>query len=211
MIWFSGFQVNPYEHGIKDCYDWHQFVWQLFPDQSRNDRPFLFRLDKAEDTTRATLLSTVAPTPPKALPDRPVHRWRSDQLPEDFFSHTHYRFDLRANATRRDASRDAYQGRERRHRRFVLTSIEEQRAWLVRNGESAGFTIFENDLTWLEIDPREDFRFSRGGKKGLLIGTRFRGALAVTDPILFRNAILQGIGRGRSFGFGLIMIQPVVV
>jgi CRISPR system Cascade subunit CasE len=137
--------------------------------------------------------------------------WRSGQLPDNFFSHPHYRFDLRANATRRDATRDAYEGRERKHRRFVLTSFEEQRAWLIKNGENAGFTIIENDLAWLEIDPREDFRFSRNGKRGLLIGTRFRGSLTVTNPDLFQCAVLQGIGRGRSFGFGLLMIQPVIV
>ncbi|MFZ5500849.1 MAG: type I-E CRISPR-associated protein Cas6/Cse3/CasE [Candidatus Micrarchaeota archaeon] len=38
---------------------------------------------------------------------------------------------------------------------------------------------------------------------------RYEGVLEVTDPANFRNTVIQGIGPGKAFGFGLLSIAPV--
>jgi CRISPR system Cascade subunit CasE len=35
-----------------------------------------------------------------------------------------------------------------------------------------------------------------------------KGRLEVIDPVAFRNLLIRGVGRHRSFGFGLLLLRP---
>ncbi|MEI6786093.1 MAG: type I-E CRISPR-associated protein Cas6/Cse3/CasE [Verrucomicrobiota bacterium] len=37
----------------------------------------------------------------------------------------------------------------------------------------------------------------------------FRGTLRVTDPAAFHRTFQTGLGSGKAFGFGLLVIAPV--
>ena len=43
---------------------------------------------------------------------------------------------------------------------------------------------------------------------GIRVSATLKGELRVTDLDYFRQSFLQGIGRGRAFGFGLLQIVP---
>lgn len=212
MIWLAraAVEVTTARHmGFKDCYDWHQAVWQMFPDRPNDSRCFLFRVDRKEAKETVLLIATEKPQRPGwcGEPD-----WSCRELESKFFEHSFYRFDLRANVTKRDKARDIYGGRESKGRRFVITDALEQRNWLVRKGEEHGFKLHEDEFWGLEIDEREDFRFRKGKEEeGLLVGVRFRGVIQVTDQQKFQQAIGNGIGPARGLGFGLMMIQPISI
>jgi CRISPR system Cascade subunit CasE len=141
------------------------------------------------------------------------------------------RFRLRANPTRRIArggkSRDTLAGK-----RVELQTEEEWNAWITRKGELGGFHVL--DVTSKPDSPLErwqaafsvesvnnsavrDMRITRdlkviGQKRGaqgkrLTFGSvLFEGRLRVTDADRLRASLINGIGSGKAYGFGLVSI-----
>lgn len=60
------------------------------------------------------------------------------------------------------------------------------------------------------IDRREHLQFtkSRGGPLLSLDVATFQGVLTVTDAELFRGSLLQGLGRAKAYGCGLLTLAP---
>jgi CRISPR-associated protein Cas5/CasD subtype I-E/CRISPR-associated protein Cas6/Cse3/CasE subtype I-E len=126
-------------------------------------------------------------------------------------------FRLRANPTRKiDTKSD---GAARRHgRRVELRDEAAQVAWLHRKAQWAGFEI-------LSVVAHHDVPALLARPGGKVTGTRaqpgsrqpqhltfaavvFEGMLRVVDPIRFREALEQGIGSGKAYGFGLLSLAP---
>lgn len=197
---------------IRDCYDWHQRAWDLFPGRPEGyPRPFLFRVIEKNEGCDLWLMCKEEPTKPEWAD---AEAWKISPVNVGFPHHRRYRFDLLANPTRRDEKRDCWEGRERergKHRRFNLPSAEEQHRWIESKAKQHGFRLLEEaeDGLLLDIDPRRDFHFNRDKRPGLHIGVRYRGCLGVTDPAEFAKAFAQGIGPAKSFGFGLLLLQPI--
>jgi CRISPR system Cascade subunit CasE len=109
--------------------------------------------------------------------------------------------------------------------RVVLKEPDGLFAWLGRQGDQHGFAVEEasfDRVYWL--DSRAE---SRGRSDGvskaqtavplrmkmqdepLLGAVRFDGVLLVTDADKLREAIANGIGQQKAFGFGLLSVAPV--
>ena len=205
----------------RDCYGWHQRVWEVFPGRSKgHPRPFLFRV--IENNTKCDLWIMCREDPVR--PDWATDvDWNMRPVTEEFPLHRRYRFDLLANPSRRDESRDRWQGRERirgKHRRFNLTAAGEHQEWLHNKASKHGFALMTREVEdaegnirgelKLEIDPRRDFRFARkDDSRGLHVGVRYRGDLEVTDRQEFAETFKQGIGPAKSFGFGMLLLTPL--
>ena len=98
-------------------------------------------------------------------------------------------------------------------------SAAQQLDWLDRKAEQHGFRVArfgshgeeseESALSAL-VTQRRDLRFSKnhgGHARRVSIRTaRFDGHLVVTDPDALRLALLQGIGRARAYGCGLLSL-----
>lgn len=199
---------------IKDCYDWHQRVWEMFPNRpKRYPRPFLYRMIEKNNGCELWIMCREEPTMPKWATNE---SWKVSAVGDGFPFHHRYHFDLLANPTKRDGDRDSWQGRERirtKHRRFNLTTRNEQCDWFFSKAEQHGFRLLgdlENN-TSLDIEPRRDFRFNRKGmKEGLHVGVRYQGNLEVVDSKKFAQAFREGIGSAKSFGFGLLLLVPLI-
>ena len=85
-----------------------------------------------------------------------------------------------------------------------LYQEEEQLAWLHRKGEAAGFTVLDCRISAVE---RQVSR--KQGKTLVHQAVLFDGRLQVTDPLVFRQAVEQGIGSAKGFGFGLLSLARV--
>ena len=185
---------------LRDVYDWHQLAWQAFPGKDGQPRDFLTRLDRQERECRFRLLIVAPQSPvrPGAWPGG-AETWQTREVGESFLSHGRYRFQLRANPTRREnASR----------KRLPLRTPEEQAAWLTRKAGQGGFVLEE---TALQIHPsgREWFRVEKRGHSGVHHAVDFEGVLNVTEPALFRETFARGIGSAKGFGFGLLALVPL--
>jgi CRISPR system Cascade subunit CasE len=184
---------------LLDAYDWHQLVWDAFPGRAEEPRDFLTRVDRNERERQVRLL-VVSPRPPvrpATWPNAPT-AWQTREITPSFFAHRHYRFELRANPTRRDnASR----------KRLPLRTRAEQTAWLQRKAAQSGFTVDEASLQILP-EGREWFRIEKRGQTGFHHSVEYAGILTVTDREAFQTAFSKGIGSAKSFGFGLLSLVP---
>ncbi|NNH72320.1 type I-E CRISPR-associated protein Cas6/Cse3/CasE [Nocardia uniformis] len=90
---------------------------------------------------------------------------------------------------------------------------EEQLEWLRRKAIGAGFAVTaagpahqrEDDV---RIISRETLTFDRADRKVVLSVATFEGVLTITDPGLLRNALINGIGRAKGYGCGLLTLAP---
>jgi len=125
-------------------------------------------------------------------------------------------FVLRANATR--TVTDA--GGRKRHRDVVMEALHpvpkparaEARMevaqsagaeWLAGQGARAGFAVLRADVSAYRVvePPGQGRRRPRFGVLDL------EGLIEVTDPAVFMRKLLQGFGRAKAFGCGLMLIR----
>jgi CRISPR system Cascade subunit CasE len=128
-------------------------------------------------------------------------------------------FRLRANPTRRVSPRCESEKDPRFYgKRVELYREEEQIAWLGRKAAAHGFHLLavkvNRDVPNLNTIPKSKIKGHHSGtEKPVTFGSvLFEGKLAVTDANQFREALVQGIGSGKAYGFGLLSIaRPLSV
>lgn len=88
-------------------------------------------------------------------------------------------------------------------KRKSLKSKDEIFEWLERKAEENGFRVIDvafDRVYWYE---------SKGGKDEKPLGAvQFDGVLVVTDPDKLREAVRNGIGPQKAYGFGLLSLAP---
>lgn len=185
---------------LQDLYDWHQLVWKAFPGRDGQPRDFLTRLDRRESEQRFRLLivSTAPPARPHVWPDGPT-AWDTRELTPTFVSCPRYRFQLRANPTKRDNAT---------RKRLALRTAQEQSAWLQRKASQSGFVVDEDSLRIIP-EGREWFHIDSRNQGGFHHSVEFEGVLAVIDRQAFQSALSKGIGSAKGFGFGLLAVVPL--
>lgn len=80
--------------------------------------------------------------------------------------------------------------------------------WLARRAEAAGFSVKEESTTMQPGYIYVQKKKSPDDKGQRLRSARYDGILQVTDPDSLRQAVIQGIGPGKAFGFGLLSLAP---
>jgi CRISPR system Cascade subunit CasE len=186
---------------LTDVYDWHQLVWRAFPGLDGQRRDYLTRLERRERERRFRLL-ILSPRPPQRPADWPseLEAWQTREVKPSFLAYRRYRFQLRANPTKRE---------NKTRKRVALRTDEEHVEWLKRKAEQAGFLVDEDALRAIP-EGREWFRIEKANKSGFHHAVEFEGVLTVTDAAAFQTAFEKGIGSAKAFGFGLLALVPVV-
>ena len=218
MNWLTRMEIDAdlrRTHKIWDNYDWHQRLWECFPDNSDALRDFLTRVDQQEKLMVLWMASVRQPICPAWCPPE---CFAFKRIASSFFEHKRYAFDLVANPTKK-LSLKGEDGRcLRQGKRVALVKEDELRAWLERKGAercrdaqgayvSGGFRLVTDRP--LEISPMVEQFFRKPGHAGMHGGVRFRGALEVTDTQDFIATYHHGLGSAKSFGFGLFLLAPL--
>ena len=89
---------------------------------------------------------------------------------------------------------------DNRRRPLERGKAAERLAWLARRAEASGFEILSADV---EV---QRLTFDRPERIAWLDVSEFSGQLRVTDAARFGAALLGGIGKGRAFGFGMLVL-----
>lgn len=88
-------------------------------------------------------------------------------------------------------------------KRRGLVREEAQAAWLCRK---------EIGVEWLDVTAMDE-GYVTGGKKGThtieVKSVLFQGHLRVVDAVKFHNALAEGIGPAKGFGFGMLSLAGV--
>jgi CRISPR system Cascade subunit CasE len=191
--------------GLRDCYDWHQKVWQAFPGRDGEPRTFLTRLDQRREGFRLLIVSPMEPTRPEWCASDP-ESWKTKPIPETYFTRRRYAFQLCANPTKKVSKERPDGSLTKNGRRVPLGKREELADWMKRKGDQGGFTV---DVATLRTISRGREYFKKNGQEGMHSAVEFEGILTVTDPAKFHEIFTRGIGSAKAFGFGLLVIAPI--
>ena len=219
-----------------DAYGAHRLVWSGFPDRPAAvgggaSRPFLFSHDTRGPAgaggVQSLLVQSTVPPDWTALGFSADVRTKAVDAAA-LAAGARVAFALRANPT---VAREGFDDGKRRRigvgtnpelafRRMdrpwpaSAETVEAWRretlaAWLGRAGARGGFAV---DAA--EAGPavaRQVVRTLAGRPEGrpmTLHEVEFSGVLRVTDATAFAETRAAGLGRGRSFGFGLLLLRP---
>ena len=179
------------KYQLASDYDWHQAVWKSFPRQDGETRDYLMRIDHQPGGLRCLILSPRIPVRPGWC--QPEY-WQTKPIPDAFLSFDRYAFQVRANPVKKD---------NKTKRLIPLLSIEDQIRWMERKAALSGFRIQVPGVQVLRAQPHvlKD--------KTYLYSVDFTGILNVTDREKFKQAVAQGIGKGKAFGFGMLVLSPL--
>ena len=89
-------------------------------------------------------------------------------------------------------------------RRRGLRNESERLEWLSRKAKQNGFSV-------LNVQETKDEKlhiyhpFDKGGKI-VMDSFRYTGMLIITDAALFRSAVCDGIGPGKAYGMGMLLL-----
>jgi len=190
-------------HGL---YDWHRLSWSLFPEKEKNDkRDFTTRLDTAENEFKFTILSTSKPTMPSWCT---AECWKARTVPDLFYQKDRYLFKILANPTKTLSRRGPNGNKKENGSHYAITRRDDLLGWISRKGARNGFCVLKEPE--LEISPPVFFKLKRKKDEGVLVGVEFSGALEVCERPKFIKAVHQGIGRARGFGFGMLVLKPIL-
>lgn len=186
-------------------YELHRTLMNAFPDELANGvERVLYRLERHPTSGMPMLLvqSKLEPAwgqlPAGYLQIAPQgENPQVKQLDLHFHAGQVLAFRLLANPTKR-LSKSLPQAREK-SKRVGLYHPDEQLAWLARKGEMHGFQLLSAVPTrQSEIKDRQHLLE--------FLAVQFDGLLTVLDPGRFSEVVVQGIGSGKAFGFGLLSL-----
>lgn len=188
---------------ITDPYSLHRVVYGLYSDvrdaaaKAGHEPSGILHADQGGDfhSRQVLMLADRAPADHAEGGFGEVH---SKVIPIDFLDHAHYRFKVIVNPTRRDrASRKL----------LPVKGRDAVAAWFAERGlASWGFRVAEH----LQVDRIDVLHFKDKAQRAVTLAqAHVQGQLEVTDQESFRHSFASGIGRGRSFGCGLLQIVPI--
>jgi CRISPR system Cascade subunit CasE len=113
-------------------------------------------------------------------------------------------FRLRANPTRKIGTKSGPDGSHRNGRRVPVRGTDGQIEWLARKAADYGF-----ELLHVAVSASGSPELEHSHKRGCTLqGVVFEGSLVVRDPERFQEALTNGLGSGKAFGFGLLSVAP---
>lgn len=199
--------LSPAGDGAR-CSAHHKLVWAAFSDAPDRQRDFLWRAMGKRD------FLTLSARPPVQTDLFQPHEVK-DFAPCLARGET-VEFLLRANATRMkkegrnrvDVVMDALYALppDKRRRERLSVATREAEAWLMRQGEQAGFHPQSVTVEHYRTEVLPDARGRTRGRPqfGIL---DLKGTLRVDDPDRLVGKLEAGFGRAKAFGCGLMLIR----
>jgi CRISPR system Cascade subunit CasE len=199
---------------LADSQRLHMRMMQMFNDTQRDTNRVLYRVEGMD--APVVIVQAEARPNTAVLPSdytRAAIRVRDD-LAQAFSSIQNGQrlyFRLRANVTKKLATQQQSNGK-----RVAITDAGEQVAWLLRKGQQAGFVVLSDPFAidgyaMTVIDEGKSHGVKRNHttpNKLTHVGVRYEGTLEVIDASLFADALRNGIGSAKAYGFGLLSVAP---
>jgi CRISPR system Cascade subunit CasE len=190
---------------VKDAYALHKVVYGLFEDvrseaeKAAGKSSGILYADKGGDfNTRQILL--LSNRKPHQTPQ--FGQVKTSPILTSFANHAEYAFEITINPVKRDNASGKIIG---------IRGREEIQQWFMQRASDAyGFKV---NPASIQIEQISVQTFEKSSEKSVQIITHgsatIKGQLIVTDREIFVNSFTQGLGRGKSFGFGLLQIVPL--
>lgn len=199
----------------------HQYLWELFPETPKGERPFLYRQEVERALPFFYVLSKIPPMDIKG-------HWNieSREFNPALKEGDRLAFSLRANpiVTKKDEH-----GKARRHDVVMEAKTQLRKIGIPKESWPSQATLeWDASVKWLttrsskggfKIDPNGievfGYRQLRMEKRKSTEPIRisvvdFQGVLVVTEPSVFlKDSVFSGIGAAKGFGCGLMMLKRI--
>ena len=189
------------QRALGDCQQMHRLITGLF-DTSRADSQVLYRMNCGSGVCRVYIYSAVPVKRERLLPnmelagERDVTPWL-DGLGEG----QAWNFDLLAWPSKKVSAVGAKNSQRR-----VLRTEAERLAWLARKAEQNGFEML--NVREFESAQQPGRHSEEHGGRLYVDSYHYQGKLLVTDAARFRAAVRSGIGPGKAYGLGMLLLKP---
>ncbi|HEU0178415.1 MAG TPA: type I-E CRISPR-associated protein Cas6/Cse3/CasE [Blastocatellia bacterium] len=209
---------------LADCHDLHRTIMSAFPQAdgaaARDEFGVLFRVDAGRNGKIVLLVQSQAEPDWSRLPGGFLLETEGNPACKPVLSHyagleTGQRllFRLLANPTKRVSAKNNEEDARWHGKRIELRREEDQIAWLRRRGEAAGFRLLaarvNRDIPNVQTAPRPKTSGWREKSRLSFGSALFNGELEITDAERFRQALSDGVGSGKAYGFGLLSVAPI--
>jgi CRISPR system Cascade subunit CasE len=207
----TGALVSYLARNAQDIGAAHHLVWSLFDDRGGR-RPFLFRMTGSSLREDVLIYASEAPRDPHGLWEIETRAFNPTFEPDALVS-----FALRVNPTvarngkRHDVIMDARTHEpelKAKDRNDVVQRVIP--TWLAPRLEQAGLAALRRaDGSWMMTAGNysvNTFRHAEGHRVTLAT-VDVTGLATVTDPKVLAEGLLHGIGRGKSYGCGMVLVK----
>lgn len=191
---------------LYDANDMHRTILSCFKDikseTPRKDLGILYRLEAQNKEIKLYILSIDRPDLEKFFKTGFYTQAESKNILDvvnNLKNDAIYSFDLFACSSKKKIRK------EKNSQRVFLSNEEDRYEWLKRKGLQNGF-----ELKWVREEGQEKIytNTNKQPKEGVRVGVRFKGELKVLDEELFKRAFVNGIGPGKSYGLGMLLLFP---
>ena len=174
-------------------YDLHKLIWTCFPDRPDEKRSFLFRTEELSSGIQILLLSREQPVP------IPFAAWDGTKsFSASFAAGSLFMFRLKANPVQRGSAD---------RKLHAITNEAALSDWLHRKADRHGFSL--KSVPEFSACHLAAFSKKQNQAQIALNIVDISGVLSVTDADAFAAAVRNGIGRGRAFGCGMLLLRRI--
>ena len=186
---------------LSDCQKMHRLVCSLFGTE-RKEEHILYRINVLRGSIQVYLYSDHSV---KNLPEgiglegqRDLSEWLDAMTAGDSFG-----FDLLTCPSKKVYQPERNQNSQRR----ILREPQERMDWLNKKATDGGFRL----LDARELEQSHPYGRHNDKKGGFLHldAYHYQGALCITDPDRFRKTLREGIGPGKAYGLGMMMVKTL--
>lgn len=185
-------------YALSDCQRMHRMINGLFA-MDREGAKLQYRIQNTGRSCAVYLCSDVQIDRSRLLPfmtfagERELGEWLASMTNGKTLS-----FDLVTMPSKKERA-------EGNSRRRILRTAEERSAWLARKAEQNGFSLLAvQELESASLPGKHEKE--RGGY--MVWDTyHYRGVLQITDNDRFCEALQTGIGPGKAYGLGMILLK----
>lgn len=202
-------QLNPHsrdvQRDLRDAVQMHKTLMRLVPDNlgdtPRREAGLLYRIDENEDTT-VLLVQAHTALDPAHLPRGYGHTDVKPLTPmfTALRKDLTVRYRVTVNACKRQRLPLNHKGQRGR---IIPLSGADADQWWTRRATEAGLHL--NNAFPTPVRPATSSQKAQALTHSLI---RYDGTATVTDPDALSTALLTGIGRGKSYGAGLLSLAP---
>jgi len=181
----------------------HALVAGCFDNTKERQRP-LWRIDTLSATTYLLLVSLEKPDLSNLLSqltlddDQEAIIKEYDQFLSRIGNGDIFRFRLTANPVHSLMPKN---GKSERGKIYGQVTVEQQKSWLQKRSEKNGF-----ELIHFDVASRGERNFKRNNETVTLTVATFEGVLKVIDADALRQVLMQGLGRAKAYGCGLMTV-----
>lgn len=196
----------------------HNWVEQSFPSEIKTGKRsrHLWRIDHLAGKTYLLVLSQASPDLSRLTRygvEGTAQTKSYDEFLDSLKTNEVMQFRLTANPTHTVIKPGEKQGRVYPH-----VTVAQQRKWLASRADKLGCQFIkedqinssdlQDDLTFDIVSRDRPILYHKGSRRIRLSRVSFEGFLQVTDLEKFKKTLVNGIGREKAFGMGLMTVIP---